>query len=395
MQSKLCNYWTKAIFAAVLLFLCGPPARGEPPVKFTYQGNLRQQGFLVTGQRQMIFRLYTSSYAPTEVWTSPAYNTQVSTGVFFALLEPAGIDWQNNLWLELEIEGVKLSPREEMASAPYSINTLLHSGKRYTSAASTPTVPAVSGDLWYDSSANVIKFWNGAVWVPTSGSGLPGPHAVTHANGGSDAITSLGTHAVTGYITISSSVTAGWYYGDGAGLNNLNASNIMSGLLSGNRIGDVIVSTHIVDGSIFNQDIANLAIDRLKLNQSGCGNGQLLKWDNPTLQWICADDNFAGGGETDPLSVHVQDTLQAGTTFYVSSGTVNYFTVNNEMNVLGTARIRGSPASEGLYIDNQGRVGVGNITPGAKIEVTGGTNPGDYLMIIKSGSQTAAWLRKK
>lgn len=405
----------------------------EVPVKFTYQGNLRQAGFLVNGQRSMVFRIYGSSSSATELWTSPAYNVSLSTGVFRVTLEPALSDWQSgNLWLELEVAGNRMSPREELTSSPYAINSLMVSGKRYTTAVSSP-VASAPGELWYDTSLKVINFWNGALWVPTSGSGLPGAHAPTHAGGGSDAITSLGTHTVTGYITVSSSVSAGWFAGDGSGLYNLDASSITSGSLSGDRIGNVIVSAHIVDGAIQNQDLADGSVTRAKLNQSGCANGDILQLSG--TQWICGS-GAAGGLEVDPLSIHNQNTLQAGATFYVSSGTVNDLNIENSLKVTGTAAINGGPGQQGLSVETTGNVGIGlagatarlevkgadtqnyslaigtgtahqvvvstsgavgigTQTPRAKLDVAGAGGSGEYIMIFNSGEKMAAWLRNK
>lgn len=393
-------------FSALLLMAYAfvpPVLSAEVPVKFTYQGNLRQSGFLVNGQRSMVFRIYASSTSSVELWTSPAYSVSLSTGVFRVTLEPAIGDWQaGDLWLELEIEGNRMSPREELTSSPYAINSLMLSGKRYSTSASQPTA-SVPGELWFDSVNSVVKFWNGTMWVDTSGGGIPGAHAAQHAGGGSDPIVSLGTHTVTGYITVSSSVTAGWYYGDGAGIYNLNASAISYGYLSGDRIGSVIVSTHIVDGSIQAQDIADNTITRAKLSQSGCANGDILQLSG--TEWICSSGSGAGL-EVDPLSIHNQDTLQAGTTFYVSSGTVNDLNVNNSLKVTGTALIKGSEAeayslaigtgtAHQVVVSTSGAVGIGTETPRAKVEVTGGESSGEYIMIFNSGTKLAAWLRNK
>lgn len=434
--SRLLQGLAGALSFPILLFAAGlfpPVLRAEVPVKFTYQGNLRQSGFLVNGQRSMVFRIYASSTSVTELWTSPAYNVSLSTGVFRVTLEPAISDWQaGDLWLELEIEGNRMSPREELTSSPYAINSLMLSGKRYTTAASTPTA-SVPGELWYDSSSGLVKFWNGTDWVPTSGSGVPGLHAFTHMGTGSDPITSLGTHTVTGYVNVSSSVSAGWLLGDGSGIYNLNASRISLGSLSGDRIGDVIVSTHIVDGSIQNQDVADNTITRAKLNQSGCANGDILQLSGG--QWVCGS-GAAGGLEVDPLSIHDQDTLQAGATFYVSSGTVNDLNVNNSFTVNGTSLLRGAPGEQGLsvgaggnvgigvagaaarlevrgedtqnyslavgtgtahqvVVSTSGAVGIGTEAPRARMEVTGAESSGEYIMIFNSGPKMAAWLRNK
>lgn len=410
-----------------------PSLSAAVPVKFTYQGNIRQNGFLVNGQRAMVFRVYDSSSSAVPLWTSAAMDVTVSTGVFKADLKPSIADWEaGNLWLELEIEGNTLSPREELTSSPYAINSLMLSGKRYTTAAAQPAA-SVPGELWYDSASNVVKFWNGSAWVDTSGGGIPGAHADSHAGGGADPITTLGTHTVSGYMTVSSAVSAGWFIGDGSGLYNLDASKITLGTLSGDRIGNVIVSTHIVDGSIQGLDIADDTITRAKLNQSGCANGDILQLSG--TQWVCGSGSGAGL-EVDPLSIHNQDTLQAGATFYVSSGTVSNLNINNSLKVEGTALIKGAPGKQGLSVEatgnvgigvagvsarlevrgedtqnyslalgtgtvhqvvvsTSGAVGIGTQTPRAKVEVTGGESSGEYIIIFNSGGSVAAWLRNK
>ena len=110
-----------------------------------------------------------------------------------------------------------------------------------------------------------------------------------------------------------------------------------------------------MDGSIQNSDLADGSVTTTKLNQSGCISGQLMQWDGSG--WSCG--NPAAIVESDPLSIHNQDTLQAGTTFYVSSGTVNNLNVNNSL------------------------------------KVTGMESSGQYIAIFNSGSKLAAWLRNK
>ncbi|MBI4801027.1 MAG: hypothetical protein HY796_00725, partial [Elusimicrobia bacterium] len=81
------------LIVPLVFFICAGLS-ASPPQKFTYQGNLRQSGFLVNGSRSMAFSIYASSDALIPLWTSAPYNVRVSTGVFRAALEPAGIDWE-------------------------------------------------------------------------------------------------------------------------------------------------------------------------------------------------------------------------------------------------------------------------------------------------------------
>ena len=585
---RFCAFSSLFFYVSVPLYPV--TASAEVPTKFTYQGNLRQAGFLVNGTRNMVFRIYDSSAAVNPLWTSAVSSVQISTGVFRATLEPVIADWETgSLWLELEVEGTKLTPREELTSSPYAVNSLMISGKKYTTASSAPT-GAGAGDLWMDTVSGNLKFWNGTSWAGTSG--IAGAHASTHGAGGSDPILNLGTHTVTGAITFdsvgelraaggvfavtiatnavvqgtlnpasnlmvggagysvafSSSVNAGWFYGNGSGLTDLNASNISTGEMNGDRIADnsisrlklsqsgcadgnvlqwsgtqwvcslgggsdnlgnhtattvlnmsgfqissagaitassftatgmgvgaarlrladnVVISSearaafgggvnissnvYIVgfssaaryygDGSgltnLNGQNITDRSITSGKLGDSGCTLGQVLTWNSISGNWQCSD--LVNGGERDPLSIHNQNFLQPNAGFYVSSGTVNYLTVNNQLDVFGPAHLRGSanPLVVGLNVDTMGNVGIGSTglantrleiksepnqaysvtvstgaarqmvlttagdmgvgteTPNARMEVTGSEAPGGYIMIFNSGTKIAAWLRNK
>lgn len=96
--------------------------------------------------------------------------------------------------------------------------------------------------------------------------------------------------------------------------------------------------------------------------------------------------------------IKITDTLQSGATFYVSSGTVNTLTVANLLEVTGTAQLRGAPAYDGLFVNSSGNVFVGTTTlPGVsgRFNVKGSAFAGDYLTVIYSGDQIAAWVRNK
>ena len=85
--------WKSYLFLLVFAFSAFPgfiplplpqplSAIAAVPIKFTYQGNLRESGFLVNGSKNMVFRLYDSSTTAIALWTSGASSVDISTGVF-------------------------------------------------------------------------------------------------------------------------------------------------------------------------------------------------------------------------------------------------------------------------------------------------------------------------
>ena len=111
--------WRKTLAVALSAFLIAGTwpanlALATVPQKISYQGNLRQSGILVTGNKSMVFKLYSSSTSTSVLWTSPAYSVVIATGLFQVSLEPS-IDWEGtNPWLEVAVEETTLSPREEL-----------------------------------------------------------------------------------------------------------------------------------------------------------------------------------------------------------------------------------------------------------------------------------------
>lgn len=135
--------------------------------KITYQGQLRELGVPVTGSKNMVFSIYASSTGGTAVWTSSTMELSVVSGLFRASLEPTGVDWENDAYVEITVEGITLSPREQLTASPFAINSLELSGKSYTTSATGPLSPT-EGDLWFDSANDELKVWSGASWSALS-----------------------------------------------------------------------------------------------------------------------------------------------------------------------------------------------------------------------------------
>ena len=53
-----------------------------------------------------------------------------------------------------------------------NINTINSFSDQYRVAANAPTTSFTEGDLWYDSTGNTLKYYNGSAWVVTAAAGL-------------------------------------------------------------------------------------------------------------------------------------------------------------------------------------------------------------------------------
>lgn len=101
--------------------------RAGAPLKVNFQGRLEESGQPAEGAKSFVFRIYDAVSAGTLVWTSQAQSVAVTNGVFSVLLEtgtPVNLStgvFSGARYVEITVDGVPLSPRQEMVSAPYAL----------------------------------------------------------------------------------------------------------------------------------------------------------------------------------------------------------------------------------------------------------------------------------
>jgi hypothetical protein len=90
--------------------------------KISYQGVLKENGSLVTGSRNMVFRFYSNSNCATQVQALTQNAVPVDQGVFSVKLAvtPTLFNGQG-LWLRVEVAGVALVSCEEIVTVPYAL----------------------------------------------------------------------------------------------------------------------------------------------------------------------------------------------------------------------------------------------------------------------------------
>ena len=162
---------------------------------------------------------------------------------------------------------------------------------------------------------------------------------------GSTFYVSSGT--VANNLTIGNNVAiGGTATGNGSGLTNLTAANINAGSLGAGVIASSIAVNAVVPTAVSAAAYGNIQGIGAQTQALNMGTHQINGVSNPTSGTDAANkqyvDGLSGaGGSTN----YIQNTgtLQAGSTFYVSSGTVaNNLTVGNNVAIGGTASGNGS-----------------------------------------------------
>ncbi|MCM2267526.1 MAG: hypothetical protein NDI60_07085 [Elusimicrobiales bacterium] len=124
------NYRTKYfgfLASAALLFMFAGFLGAEVPPKINFQGRLVERGVPVTGLRSFIFRLYPGLTGGTAVWTSQTQGVNVVNGVFSVVLQTGTVvnlstgTFTVAKYVEVEVGGVTLAPRQELLSDPYAL----------------------------------------------------------------------------------------------------------------------------------------------------------------------------------------------------------------------------------------------------------------------------------
>lgn len=115
------------MIAAVLVSSAfSAPLSGQTaPTVFTYQGELNQSGQAVNSTVPMNFRLFNSSTGGSQIgptFTIPGVD--VINGIFTVKLDFGAVTAGTmGLWLEIQVNGFVMSPREAVTASPYSLQT--------------------------------------------------------------------------------------------------------------------------------------------------------------------------------------------------------------------------------------------------------------------------------
>jgi len=99
--------------------------QAQTDTMFTYQGELKQSGQPANGNYDLTFSLWTASASGSQIGGDLTINNvSVSDGNFAVGLDFGAAAFDNtNRWLEIEVNGQILAPRQLISRSPYSIQT--------------------------------------------------------------------------------------------------------------------------------------------------------------------------------------------------------------------------------------------------------------------------------
>lgn len=164
---------------------------GSVPSTINYQGRLVDNGFPVTGIRQITFRLYDDLAAGTLLQSVPTQQVDVSQGLFATTisLSTTALAGPLQKYLEVQVGSQVLTPREPLQSVPYAlvaksleenleISTVSVGTQLISSGTlSVASIQALNGSSYFSiispvhmSSATLILDGNAATSLTTTGS---------------------------------------------------------------------------------------------------------------------------------------------------------------------------------------------------------------------------------
>lgn len=190
------------VFSAVCLlaFLFPLILFAEKPNEIIYHGRLKESGNLVTGTRNVQFKIYNQASGGTQIGLSHSANVAVANGIFSYPLNMNGIDLtSSDLWIETIVENKILSPREKLSSVAYALHARNAQGIRQAAGESIDfsvgtekkasigvdgTMSSLSGGTtYYMVPRGAIIMWSGPI------SSVPSGWALCNGNNGTPDLT--------------------------------------------------------------------------------------------------------------------------------------------------------------------------------------------------------------
>ncbi len=213
------------VFSLFTFLIPSAQSTATPPAIITYQGKLLQDSASVTSTQDMAFfifdattagnLLYTASGTPGATSTIEVDFGESSAGNFSVQLGGSGTNalsgeiFANNtsLYLEVWVEGTRLSPRRRLTSVPYALNSQYLLGISASSTSSTTYIPHSDnfGNFQFTGNPQSALPGGGVIYInPTSTDANETLFAIAVGGGQRFRVDTDGDTDVNGNLTVSS-----------------------------------------------------------------------------------------------------------------------------------------------------------------------------------------------
>lgn len=344
---------------------------------FTYQGKLKSDGAPANGDFDMVFRLFDDAEGGTQYGADMEVLGQtVVDGLFTVRLDPGpGLFYTAGRWLEVEVSGQVLSPRQEITATPFAQTceyAYVSDYAAYTSYSYAPWVPT-GLDLYYV---------DGNVGIGTSEptaklevAGVPGVDGIKFPDGTLQLTAATGGGGGTGEWQ--SNGTDLWYGGGGVGV--IGGSSPFPG---GKGVFLEGGSPSVAHVFAFNYD----SIQPLALSLNSPGGNVGIGTTSPAARldvtgtWDGNDGALTLRGSRPTLKLH------GGTSPFYHSWIMqvwNGFTGNGSLAFYHQGAPSGAWTNY-FNLSNEGEVGIGTAAPLAKLDII---NAGEGAQLLRFGTE--------
>ena len=333
----------RLISCAFLALVMVSTAQAQTDTTITYQGELKQSGQPASGSYNLTFSLWNASASGAQVGSDIVINSvPVADGNFAVQLDFGAAAFNNTQrWLEIEVNGQTLAPRQLISRSPYSIQTrgiFVDAAGRVGIGTTNPTA-----ELYVDGSASttatsvVVHHPGGATGDLSISSPGGSVGLIVHANGGNRRDIRFSDDGIQLLTNSTPSIPS-----------SLNGLSILESGKVGIGVSD--------------------PLGQLEVNNTGSNNGDAISG--------FTDNTFYFGVRGHHLATSGSGAGVRGITESASGVGVSAFAANGSGMNYAVQGLTNSPNGYAGYFSGgrnyfEGRVGIGKTNPQYKLDVVG------------------------